>query len=126
MSETTLPPLPPPPDPVKVEQWAGQIRTLVAVLSGAGLLGAAWAGVSTEQIANYLTAILTAAGLAGAAWSAFKSWRQKSMQRSVAVASAVASANAGVPVIVTVTPPGQPNTAASVSSAEIAAAPKVG
>ena len=32
---------PTPPDPVRVEQWAGQLRTLIALLAGAGLVGGA-------------------------------------------------------------------------------------
>ncbi len=115
--------LPPPPDPVKVEQYAGLLRTLIAALSGAGLLGAAWAGVSAQQIGNVLTAVLTLAGAVGAAFAAFQSWRQKAEARAREVASANASATLGQPVTVAVTPPGQPNIVSKVSATEVAAAP---
>jgi hypothetical protein len=118
-------PLPQPPDPVKVAQWAGQIRTLIALLAGAGLIGGVWAGVSAEQIANWLTAILTIVGLAGAAWVSVTSWWAKTHDRQVLVASTVASVQAGTPVVVTVTPAGQPNTTTRVSEAERADAPTV-
>lgn len=114
---------PAPPDPTKIAQWAGQIRTLVAVLAGAGVLGGIWAGVSAEQIANWLTAILTVAGLVGAAWSSIKSWEDKKTARATAVASAAASAELGRAVTVAVTPPGQANVVSEVSAAEVAAAP---
>jgi hypothetical protein len=126
---------PTPPDPVKVEQWAGQVRTLIALLAGAGLVGGAWAGVSAQQIANVLTAVLTLGGLAAGAWASFSSWRQKAAAEkaaregavAAAVASATLSANAGqaIPVTVTVTPPGQENVATKVSPAEVAVAQTV-
>lgn len=115
--------LPPPPDPTKVAQWAGLARTLVALAAGAGFVGAAWAGVSAEQIANLLTAVLTLAGAAGALWSGIRSWRQKAEQRAINVASSAASAALGQPVTVAVTPAGMPNVVTRISGAEIAAAP---
>jgi hypothetical protein len=117
--------LPPPPDPVKVAQWAGQIRALIALLAGAGLIGGVWAGVSAEQVTNALTALLTLAGVAGAAWASFTSWRAKQADRKALVASAVASAQHGAAVVVTVTPPGEPNIATRISPAEQVAAPSV-
>jgi hypothetical protein len=116
-------PLPPPPDPVKAEQWAGQIRLLIAILAGAGFVGAGWAAVSVEQITNILTSFLTIASLVGTAWASYRSWQQKREQRAKEVASAAASAVLGEPVTVAVTPPGQPNLVSKVSSTEIAQAP---
>lgn len=113
------------PDPVALAQWAGLARTLIAALAGAGLLGAAWAAVSVEQITNILTAVLTLAGVAGAAWSAYKSWQDKRLARVKEVAAAKASAELGSPVTVTVTPEGMPNIATRISAAEQAAAPSV-
>jgi hypothetical protein len=124
MTDATFTP-PPPPDPVKVAQWAGQLRTLIALLAGAGLLGGVWAGVTAEQIANWLTAILTVAGLAGAAYAALTSWWAKIQDRKMLVASAKASAQHGTAVVVTETPPGQENTARLISATEQAAAPSV-
>lgn len=125
-------PLPPPVDPLMVSQWAGLIRTLIAVLAGAGILGGVWSSVSAAQIANTLTAFLTVGGALMAAGSAFWSWRQKLAQAkaqrkaevAAAVASAALSANAGrpIPVTVTETPPGQENVATKVSVADAAKA----
>jgi hypothetical protein len=124
MTDATFTP-PPQPDPVKVAQWAGQLRTLIALLAGAGLLGGVWAGVTAEQIANWLTAILTVAGLAGAVWAWLTSRWAKIQDRKMLVASAKASAQHGTAVVVTETPPGQENTARLISATEQAAAPSV-
>ncbi len=124
MTDATFTP-PPPPDPVKVAQWAGQIRTLIALLAGAGLLGGVWAGVTADQIANWLTAILTVVGLAGAVYAAMTSWWAKIQDRKALVAAAKASAQHGEPVTVTVTPEGMPNVATKISATEQAAAPSV-
>lgn len=131
---------PAPPDPTTVEQWAGQVRTLVAVLSGI-FAGVAWLHQITDaQITGYVTFGLTIASLAGWAWAGIKSWQSKQLkaaeERKLQVASAVASANAtmatgvATPVTVSVvqkTPPGLPDVgaAAFVSSIEVAMAPKV-
>lgn len=118
-------PFPKPPDPVVVAQWAGLARTLIAALAGAGMLGGVWASVSAEQIANLLTAVLTVGG--AGAWAAVAVWSmwQKRQARRGEVASAVASAEIGRPVIVTETPVGVPNIATRVSATEAAAAPSV-
>jgi uncharacterized membrane protein YebE (DUF533 family) len=127
MSDRTS--LPAPPDPLLAAQWAGQIRTLIALLAGAGVVGGAWVGVSTEQIANALTALMTIAGIVAYGWAAYKSYRDKIAQRAVVVASAQASAEitakTGVvtPVSVVVTPEGMPNVATKISPAEVAQAP---
>lgn len=130
MSDPMLPPLPAPPDPVTVAQWTGQIRTVVALLGGIGLGGAWLQHITDAQISNDVTTVLTVLGLAAYAIAAFYSWKQKrdaaTAARTEKVASAVASANAGVPVVVTVTPPGVPNIATPVSNAEASIAPRAG
>lgn len=124
-----LPPLPQPPDPTTIAQWTGQLRTLIALAGGLGL-GGAWLGHITDQeISGDLTAIFTVGGLALWAGAAIWSWiaklRAATAARTSAVASAVQSAQTGTPVVVTVTPPGQPNIATLISPAEVAAAPAV-
>ena len=114
---------PPPPDPVKMAQIAAVAKNVLSMLVGAGVLGAVWAGVSVEQITNWLTAALTLAGLVGGAYSMFRSWRRPIEQRAVLVASTVASVEQGQPVSVTVTPGNLPNEAVKISPAEIAKAP---
>lgn len=132
--------LPAPPDPTAIEQWSGQARTLIAVLSGIGIGGAWLQHVTDAQITGYVTAGLTLVSLGGWAWAAFRSWQSKRMkaeeERKLQVASAVASANAtmaaGIPTPVTVsvvekTLPHMPDVGAAtlVSTAEAATAPVV-
>lgn len=120
-----LPPPPPPPDPLVAAKWAGQIRTLIAVLAGAGIIGSAWAGVSVEQISSLVTVAMTAISLGAWAWAAYKSWQDKNQARAVLVSSSAASAQKGEPVVITVTPPGQANIATKIPQAEINAAPSI-
>ena len=94
MSQTFT--LPQPPDPVKAQQYAGQIRTLIALLAGAGVIGGAWIGVSQEQLVSLVTAAMTLASLVGAAWAAISSWRQKAAARAELAASARESASRGM------------------------------
>jgi hypothetical protein len=118
--------LPPPPDPVKVAQWTGQIRALLPFVGGAlASAGIVIPSLTDAQISGYISAAMTAAGIASYAASAVWSWYQKVKDRKMLVASAVASAQHGAPVVVTVTPEGQPNVATRVSPAEQAAAPSV-
>ncbi len=121
-----FPPLPQPPDPVKVAQWAGQARALVTlfggVLAGVGIVLPAF---TDTQLSGYITAGMTLVGLASYAAAAVHSWRQKTADRAITVASAVASAESGTPVVVSVTPVGQPNIATRVSATEVASAPVV-
>ncbi len=119
MTDTSLTP----PDPTKAAQWAGQIRALLTLLAGAGIVGGAWAGVSVEQITNWVTLAMWAAAGVGAAWASYKSWQDKIKQRQEKVATAMVSAAQGVPLVVSVTPPGVENTVAQVSATEQAAAP---
>ena len=123
MSQTFT--LPQPPDPVKAQQYAGQIRTLIALLAGAGVIGGAWIGVSQEQLVSLVTAAMTLASLVGAAWAAISSWRQKAAARAELAASARESASRGTPVVVTVTPAGEPNALTHISATEAARAPSV-
>lgn len=126
MSDNPLPRLAA-PDPLVAAQWAGLARTLIAALAGAGLLGAAWTAVSLEQLTNYATLLLMLVSAAGGAWSAYRSWRQKAEAAAAArrgeVSAAKASAQIGVPVTVTETPPGHENRAVLITPAEQAAAP---
>lgn len=125
---------PPPPDPVVVAQWAGQIRTVIALVGGLGLGGAWLQHLTDAQISNDVTAILTMFGLASWALAGVWSWWQKrqaaNAARTVAVASAVASAHktqdAGTPTPVTVAPAaaaGVAPVATMVSHAEAAMVP---
>jgi hypothetical protein len=118
-------PLPQPPDPVKVAQWSGQIRTLIAVLAGVGFGGAALKGISSEQITGWVTAAMTLWGIGAWAWVSWKSWQAKKADRKILVASTVASVKLNTPVAVTVTPEGQPNIATRISTTEQIAAPTV-
>jgi hypothetical protein len=118
--------LPPPPDPVKVAQWAGQIRALLPFIGGAlASAGIVIPSLTDAQISGYISAAMTAAGIASYAASAVWSWYQKVRDRKMLVASAVASAQHGAAVVVTVTPPGEPNIATRISPAEQVAAPSV-
>ncbi len=111
-ADDILPPPPPPPDPVVVAQWAGQIRTVIALVGGLGLGGAWFQHLTDAQISNDVTAFLTVFGLASWAVAAGWSWWQKrqaaNAARTVAVASAVASAHktaaTGTPTPVIVAP----------------------
>jgi len=114
---------PSPPDPVKATQWAGQIRALIALLAGAGIVGGAWAGVTIEQITNWVTLAMWAAAGAGAVFTSYKSWKAHAAERAITVASAMASVQQGTPVVVTVTPPGEPNIVTAISPKEQADAP---
>lgn len=103
--------LPPPPAPATVALWTGQIRTLIAIVSGIGLGGAGLQQITTDKISGYVTAIMTLVGLGGWAWAAVWSWLDKwkaaHAAHATAVASAVASAQetqaAGVPTAVVTT-----------------------
>lgn len=98
------------PDPTKVAIMASQLHMLLSILSGAGLIGGAWAGMSQDQLANDISAFLVVGGVvAGAAssmWSWYKTHWVAQEKHATAVASAVASAqatqDAGRPVAVTV------------------------
>ena len=98
----------------------GLVRGVVGIASGFGF---AWAtSVSGDQITMVATAIV-AVGMLG--WSMYQKIADIRANRRTAVASAVASAQHGVPVVVTETPPGQPNVATKISATEQAAAPSV-
>ncbi len=98
----------------------GAVRSLVAMAAGyMAAKGIALTGSQTDTIIGALMIL----GTVG--WSGLQKVWASSASRSIAVASAVASVEHGVPVTVTVTPEGQPNVATRVSGAEAAAAPAV-
>ncbi len=123
MTDTTLPP---PPDPVKVAQYAGQIRAFLSLIGGvlAGL-GIVLPTFTDAQINGYVSAAMIIMGLVSYGIAAFKSWQAKTADRQALVASAKASAQHGTAVVVTVTPPGQDNVATKISATEQATAPSV-
>jgi hypothetical protein len=86
------------------------------------IFGLAVPQFTDAQLAAYIQLGLTIAGMVGAGWW---SWQQKKQARSKEVATAIASADAGKPVTVTVTPGLAPNVVVPVSNAELAAAPPV-
>ncbi len=128
--ETMLPPLPAPPDPTKVALYTSDALTALKLLSGAGIISGAWvSSVSTDRVSALISVGLYVFGAAGAigGWLATR-WRVHKAAadaRKTAVASAAASVKLGAPVIVTETPPGQPNVATLISATEQAAAPSV-
>ena len=123
MTDTSLPP---PPDPVKVAQWAGQIRALLPFVGGAlAGVGVVLPSFTDAQISGYISAAMTIVGLASYGASAVWSWYQKLQARRELVASAKASAEHGTAVVVTETPVGLPNIATKISATEQAAAPSV-
>jgi len=99
---------------------AGLVRGVVGIASGFGFT---WAlTVSGDQITMAATAVVAVAMLLWSGWQKIAAIRAS---RSAEVAAAVASAEKGVPVVVTVTPEGQDNIATRVSATEAAAAPSV-
>jgi hypothetical protein len=98
----------------------GLVRTGVASFGAwAAAGGVTLTGTQLDQLSGIL--LMLAAG----GWSAIQKWLSQRTNRTALVASAVASAQHGAPVVVTVTPEGQPNVATRVSPAEQAAAPSV-
>jgi len=99
---------------------AGIVRGIVGIASGFGFT---WAlTVSGDQITMAATAAVALGMLLWSGWQKIAAIRAA---RRTAVAAAVASAEKGVPVIVTETPPGQQNIATRVSATEAANAPAV-
>jgi hypothetical protein len=122
--------LPPPPDPVKVAQWVSTGLSILKAAAGAGLVGTAWAAsVSPEKMTAFITFLMYAMSVAALVVGWLGSLWQRHLEavaaRKVLVASAVASAQHGAPVVVTVTPTGEPNIATRISPAEQVAAPSV-
>ena len=93
------------------------------------LLGAAGAYLAAGGITLTGTQLDNLAGVAVILMAGGWSWWQKraaaATSRQVAVASAVATFEKKVPVIVAVTPRGEPNVATRISATEIATAPAV-
>ncbi len=126
MTDPNIPAPPPMPDPTRVAQWAGQIRAIMPLIGGVlGAFGIAIPTLSDAQLSGYISAAMILIGLGMYAWSAYTSWQAKNADRKVLVASTVASVQHGTPVVVTVTPEGQPNVATKVSATEQATAPSV-
>lgn len=122
--------LPMTPDPLVAAQWASILRSLLKVGGGLviafGLSMPPWLSAITDsQITVFVSAAMMLTGLGMAVWGMVKSWWDTRKARAREVAAAVASAEIGVPVTVTVTPAGQPNEAVRISTTEQRAAPSV-
>jgi hypothetical protein len=92
---------PPPPDPIQIVKWTGQVRALLTALAGLGM-GAAWLPQITDvQIGAYLGASATVLGLLTAVWSWYEKTLTAQHVHATVVATAVASARANVPVVAT-------------------------
>ncbi len=98
----------------------GIVRTLIAA-AGAALAsgGIVLTGTQLDTFAGILTIMLMGG------WSVIQKWWAAQSARTGAVSAAVASAQQGTPVTVTVTPPGEDNIATRVSATEQASAPTV-
>jgi hypothetical protein len=117
---TDVSPIPAPPDPVRVAQYVSTGLSILKAAAGAGIVGTAWASsVSPENMTAFVTFVMYGISIAGlvAGWlgSLWQHHLQAVAARKTLVASAVASAQSGAPVVVTVTPPGQPNIVTPVS-----------
>src|SRR6185295_9154491 len=111
------------PDPVVAAQWASVARH--ALTYGGGLLSAfgiampAWlSGLSDPQLNVIISGVLFFGGLGMLGIGVIRARYDKWKTRQETVASVMVSAQQGVPLVVTVTPPGQPNTVAAVSGRE--------
>ena len=116
------------PDPVVAAQWTGVARHVLTygggMLSGLGFVMPSWLGGLTDPQLNVIISgimFFSGLGMFGVIRSKIDKWRN----RQEMVATAMLSARQGEPLVVTVTPPGQPNTVASVSGKEQAEAPTV-
>jgi hypothetical protein len=98
----------------------GLVRTAIAAFGAwAAAGGVVLTGTQLDQLSG------AALILAMAGWSAVQKWIAAQTSRTAQVAAAVASVEKGSPVVVTVTPEGQPNVATKISATEQAAAPSV-
>ena len=98
----------------------GAVRHLLTLAGGylaAG--GITLTGTQYDNLAGGIVAIVMVG------WSLWQKRSASTAARQVAVASAVATLEKGVPVTVAVTPPGEANVATKISATEIAAAPAV-
>jgi hypothetical protein len=98
VSEPTPSLVPSTPNAASITIAAGQIRALLGVLAGMGVLGGVWASVSADQIATILTAVLMLGGLAAGGVASIWSWWQKIEAAKADHAGSVASANSGKPL----------------------------
>ncbi len=119
--------LPTLPNPATVAQIAGLLRTVIAGLGGAGLIGGSIGALTDSQLSGLVSAGLIAGGFAAWAGAAIWSWWQKLQAAKLAqralVTSAVASARAGMPLVVAPSDKGAMPTARLVPPEEAAAAP---
>ncbi len=98
----------------------GIVRAVIA--AAGGYITAKGIPLTDTQL-DQLVGPMTIALIMG--WSSIQKWLTDKFTHSIAVASAVASVEQGMPVTVTVTPKGQDNIATKVSAAEANAAPSV-
>lgn len=97
---------------------AGLFRGILGIASAFGFT---WAlAVTADQVTMAATAAVMLATLIWSAWQKIAAIREA---RAAAVAAAKASAISGQPVLVAVTPPGEPNVAIPISGPELRAAP---
>lgn len=97
----------------QVSVWVAALGTYLATY------GLTVSGEMQDKLAG---AVMVLAGLAA---TAANDWWAKRKKREAEVAAAVASAELGTPVTVTVTPAGQQNIATKVPATEVGAAPPV-
>ena len=98
----------------------GAVRHLLTLAGGVFAAGGInLTGTQIDSIAGGIVALIMVG------WSVWQKRSASTAARRVAVASAVASVEKGVPVTVFETPVGQANVATMVSATEIAAAPSV-
>lgn len=98
MADTIV--VPSTPDPQTVTLIAGQVRNILAGLSGMGLIGGVWASMSDNQISLIVTAGLSVVSVVGWVVSGVWSWWQKNKAAHDDHANSVASAQAGTAVTV--------------------------
>jgi len=99
---------------------AGLVRGVLGIASGVGFT---WASTVTGDQTTMVATAAVAVGMLG--WSAWQKVSSIRAARKSEVASAVASAQHGVPVTVTETPAGRPNVATRISVDEALEAPAV-
>lgn len=98
----------------------GLVRTAIAAFGAwAAAGGVVLTGTQLDQLSGVV--LILVMGL----WSAAQKWIAAQASRTAQVSAAVASAEHGTPVVVTVTPEGMPNVATKISATEQAAAPAV-
>jgi hypothetical protein len=95
------------PDSIVISQWATQFRYGLILLAGIGF-GGTWAktllGLSDEQLTGYVAGAVTAASFLAwvipASYGALRNYLLRREIKDVVVATAVTSAETGVPTLV--------------------------